>query len=190
MSSPYKLHVHSIVNSQISQHNNAGDLYTHATFLITQYPKVSTDFTLPKSKYFLDHVWNRRVARGRAGCNWVQCTHTPIWLHPQGICRISKTNMLISPPPPPKVTPYHIHMLPLLNRSFSKIYVHARCFVQCYRQYYTKCWFCGPDKAAFYARAYIYIHTHTQYMYTALHTHMKVCTYLTFTGPCIVILFL
>jgi hypothetical protein len=76
MSPPYKLHVHSIVNSQISQHNNAGDLYTYATFLITQYPKVPTYFTLHMSKYFLDNVWNRLVARVcNAPTHQSGCTH-------------------------------------------------------------------------------------------------------------------
>lgn len=36
----------------------------------------------------------RPVARG---CKWVQCTHKQIYLHPLGIHRISKTDMLISP---------------------------------------------------------------------------------------------
>ena len=71
------------------------------------------------------------------------------------------------------MTPYHIHVLPLLNRSFSKIYVriYARCFVQCYRQYYTiKVLILWSLQRRFLRSCVcvcvcIHIYTHTQYIY-------------------------
>jgi len=177
MSSPYKLHVHSIVNSQISQHNNAGDLYTHATFLITQYPKVSTDFTLPKSKYFLDHVWNRRVARGRAGCNWVQCTHTPIWFDPQGICRKSKTNLLINPPPPPKWHPTISICCLCWTARFQKFMCMQDVLCNVIDSIIQSVGFVVLTKPLF-TLVHIYIHTHTHSICTQHYIHIWRCVHI------------
>ena len=55
-----------------------------------------------------------------------------------------------------------------LGTSHCSKYVYMQDFVQCCRVHYViKCWFCGPDKGAFYADAYIthtHTHTHTPYM--------------------------
>jgi len=57
------------------------------------------------------------------------------------------------------------------------MYVCARCFVQCFGAHCVikVLILCGPDKGALYAYAYT---LYTQYMYNrALHTHIKLCTY-------------
>jgi len=56
-------------------------------------------------------------------------------IHPPAICRISKDKRTDQPVQEKRATPYHIHVLPVLNRHFgndpfSKTYVHAVYFVQ------------------------------------------------------------
>jgi hypothetical protein len=61
-------------------------------------------------------------------------------LHPLGICKISNTNMLISPPKNVRhcttSTCCRCWTAAVRNNWFSKICVYVRCFVQCYRAHY------------------------------------------------------
>jgi hypothetical protein len=105
--------------------------------------------------------WRSVMARGKVGRRWQrsaivknclesrQCKVTrpvvrrlqeaaihplQIRMHLLGFRKISRTIVLIC-------LPYCIRMLPLVNRcglkdNFSKMYVQARCFVQCYKAHY------------------------------------------------------
>ena len=152
MSPLYKLHVHSIVNSQISQHNNAGDLHTYATFLITQYPKVPTDFTLHMPKYFLDLVWNRPVARGwggvggATGCNapthQSSCTHKEFAEYHRQTCwsaHIKKWH--------PTISTCYLCWTARFQKCMHLQDVLCQVIASITQM---KCWFWGPDKRAFY----------------------------------------
>ena len=62
-----------------------------------------------------------------------------IWMDPPGICKVSNTNMLISPlnnVPRPTASTCCLSFTSVVGgNSFSKmcVYSYARCFVQCYR---------------------------------------------------------
>jgi hypothetical protein len=116
-SPPHTLHFHSTVNSQILQHNNAGDLYTYVTFLIAQYPKVPVDHfphvqILSSSR--LKQACSQGLGEGGGanGCNALTyqsgCTHKEFAEYQRQTC--------LSTHHKKSTTPYHIHILPLLNR--------------------------------------------------------------------------
>jgi len=155
MSFPYKLHVHSIVNSQISQHNNAGDLYTYATFIIMQYPKVPTNFTLHMSKYFLDRLKQAcsRGGGGATGCGATThqsgCTHKKFAEYQRQTC-------WSTPPPKKKWHPTISTCCLCWTARFKKcMYMQDVLCNVIDRITQLKCWFCGRNKGAFYAPAYI-----------------------------------
>jgi hypothetical protein len=100
-----------------------------------------------------------------------QCTHQVC------ICKIPNTYVLFSPQRnlrlPTASTCSLCWTTVAGNNSFSKTNVYAVCFVQWCRAHFVKCWFCGPDKDAFYD----YVDAiYTQYTYNkGLYTYMNVC---------------
>ena len=104
-----------------------------------------------------------------------------IRLHPSGICKISKTDMLIRPlkghrdtvphprvasVAPPELQPVH----------FEKMYIHDVLYNVTERIVCLKCWFCGPDKGTLHAYACImYVHS---ICITILYTYTNVRTFM------------
>jgi hypothetical protein len=106
-----------------------------------------------------------------------------IRLHPSGICKISKTDMLIRPlkghrntvphprvasVEPPELQPVH----------FEKMNMHDVLYNVTERIVCLKCWFCGPDKGTLHAYACIMcVHSIciTEY-YTVIQTYVRSCT--------------
>jgi hypothetical protein len=73
-----------------------------------------------------------------AGCHMASNGVLQAWS--PGISKISQTNMLSSPLK--SLTTYGTHVLPLFNchgwkkNLFSQLYVHVRCFLQCWTAHY------------------------------------------------------
>jgi len=62
-------------------------------------------------------------------------------IHPPAMCKISEDKHADQPAKEKRATPYHIHVLPVLNRHFgndpfSKMYVCAMYFVQGFKAHY------------------------------------------------------
>ena len=101
------------------------------------------------------------------------CFFLQICLHPQGICKITETKMLTSPLKNVRhpTAPTCCFCFPFVvgNNSFSKMYVHARCFVQFCREHCViKVFISGPDRGTIYAFAYVvYI-----YIYICIYVHI------------------
>jgi hypothetical protein len=105
---------------------------------------------------------------------WSAIHPLQVWMHPLEICKISKTNMLISLLKKNDRHPTYLCCTAVVrNNSFSEMHVYARCFVQCNTTHYV--FILSPDKGPFYAYTYI---IYIQYMYNrALYTYINVSTY-------------
>ena len=111
------------------------------------------------------------------GCN----APTRNWMYPLGICKLSKTNILISQLKNvrnPTISTCCLCWTAVGgDKSFSKKYIYARCFVQCYTAHYVITVLILWSWQRRSIRLCIH-NIYTQYMYNReLHTHVSVCTH-------------